>query len=324
MRGSRLENQVCLVTGGAGFIGSHLVERLVNLGARVRVLDNLSTGSEANLAAVRSNITLLQGDAGDPQVSSEAVEGCAYVFHLAAMASVPRSVAQPDLCNQWTTVSTVNLLAAAAKRNDLKRFVLASTSAAYGDSTFLAKRESDPFLPMSPYAAAKIASEQYCQAFFKSLNVPTVALRFFNVFGPRQDPRSEYSAVIPRFVAAILEGERPVVYGDGGQSRDFVYVDNVIDANVLAATQEPSIGRVLNVGCGSSTTLLELLGILRTALGQEIDPIFAPPRAGDVRDSMADITLARRLLDYQPRVSVHDGLRTSIEYYRGLVSTAVS
>ncbi len=319
--GAKLQGQTCLVTGGAGFIGSHLVTRLVSLGARVRVLDNLSTGYLANLEPLRGAIDFIEGDVADEGAVNRAVAGCDYVFHLAAMASVPRSISEPALCHAWVATSTVHLLTACA-HSQVRRFVLASTSAAYGDSPFVAKRETDPVAPLSPYAAAKLAAEQYCHAFTRSFGVETAALRFFNVFGPRQDPQSEYSAVIPRFVSMILAGERPVVYGDGGQSRDFVYVDNVIDANLLAATVPGAAGGVFNIGCGSSTTLLELLDTLRDSLGQQIDPIHEPPRAGDVRDSMADITLARTILGYEPRVSVADGLRRSVDYYRSLVTPA--
>ncbi len=319
--GATLKQQTCLVTGGAGFIGSHLVARLAALGARVRVLDNLSTGYFANLEPLREAIEFIEGDASDEATVEAAVDGCDYVFHLAAMASVPRSIAEPALCHAWVATSTVRLLAACA-RSGVRRFVLASTSAAYGDSPYVAKRETDPAAPLSPYAAAKLAAEQYCHAFSRSCGIETAALRYFNVFGPRQDPQSEYSAVIPRFVSMILSGERPIIYGDGGQSRDFVYVDNVVDANLLAATVPAAAGGVFNVACGSSTTLLELLDWLRDLLGQEIEPIHEPPRVGDVRDSLADITQARNVLGYEPAVTVAEGLARSVEYYKSIVSAS--
>lgn len=319
--GEMLAGRTCLVTGGAGFIGSHIVTRLVQLGAQVRVLDNLSTGFRSNLDHVAESIDWIEGDAADPRVVASCVTDCDTIFHLAAMASVPRSVAEPARCHAWTATSTVQLLAA-AREHHVRRLVLASTSAAYGNSTALAKRETDPLRPLSPYAAAKLASEQYCQAFWQSSGVETVILRYFNVFGPRQDPNSEYSAVIPRFVSMILAGQRPIIYGDGHQSRDFVYVDNVVDANLLAATEAAAVGGVFNVGCGSSSTLLELLETLRVALGEEIEPIHEAPRPGDVRDSMADITLARRQLGFAPRIGVAEGLRESIDYYRHLVAAA--
>jgi nucleoside-diphosphate-sugar epimerase len=309
----------CLVTGGGGFIGSHMVTRLAELGARVRVLDNFSTGYRHNLKHVADRIELVDGDVSDAEVAASAVGGCDYVFHLAAMASVPRSMREPELCHAWCATSTINLLAAAAQHS-IRRMVLASTSAAYGNSTFTAKRESDLPQPLSPYAAAKLASEMYCAAFAQDMGVETVALRFFNVFGPRQDPNSEYSAVIPRFVAKILAGERPIVYGDGGQSRDFVYVGDVVQANLLAATVHGVSGQVFNVGRGTSTTLLSLLEMLRDILGEQIEPIYEPPRAGDVRDSLADMSKTRRQLGFEPQVTIRQGLEQSIEYYRGIVS----
>lgn len=318
--GQTLAGARCLVTGGAGFIGSHLVDRLVGLGCDVRVLDNFSTGFRDNLQSVAGEIELFDADASESGAADDAVRGCDYVFHLAAMASVPRSMAEPALCHAWCATSTVNLLQAAA-RLGTRRLVLASTSAAYGDSSYVSKRESDPPAPLSPYAAAKLASEQYLHAFHRGFGLETVALRYFNVFGPRQDPQSEYSAVIPRFVSMILAGQSPVIYGDGHQSRDFVYVDNVVDANLLAATAAEASGRVFNIGCGASTTLLQLLSTLRDVLGQGIEPIHQPPRAGDVRDSLADITAARQVLGYEPRISVSEGLARSVAYYRSLAPT---
>lgn len=318
---SRFANSSCLVTGGAGFIGSHLTRHLVAAGCKVRVLDNLSTGFRDNLAPVESNIDFVLGDAADADVVQDAVNGVDYIFHLAAMASVPRSIREPELCHAWCTTSTVNLLSAAAKAN-VKRFVLASTSAAYGNSSFTSKRESDPPAPLSPYAAAKLASENYCRAFTESFGLETAILRYFNVFGPRQDPKSEYSAVIPRFVAMILAGERPIIYGDGQQSRDFVYVDDVVQANLLAATVPAAVGGTFNVGRGSSTTLLTLLELLRELLDMDITPIHEPPRQGDVRESLADIAQARNLLGFAPQFSIRDGLQHSIEYYREIVASA--
>jgi nucleoside-diphosphate-sugar epimerase len=312
-----LAGKCCLVTGGAGFIGSHLVDGLVEAGAVVRVLDNLSTGFIENLAhhAPAENIEFLHGDAADADQVDEAMHGVSYVFHQAAMASVPRSMREPAKCHAWTATSTIHLLEA-AQRHNVKRFVLASTSAAYGNSSFVAKRESDPTDPLSPYAAAKLASEQYLRAFYNGFGLETVILRYFNVFGPRQDPRSEYSAVIPRFVSMILAGQRPIIYGDGHQSRDFVHVRNVVIANLLAATSPGVAGGTYNIGCGASTTLLELLYTLSEILGRPIQAIHEPARAGDVRDSMADITQARTRLGYEPIMTVDQGLRESIEYYQ--------
>lgn len=314
-----LSGRTCLVTGGAGFIGSHLVDELLEAGASVRVLDDFSSGYKSNLAHVSEDAPLevRTGDASDADVTAQAVQGCDTIFHLAAMVSVPRSMREPQKCHDQCATSTVNLLAA-AEASGVRRLVLASTSAIYGDSTFVSKRESDPPAPLSPYAAAKLSAESYLQCFAKSSSVETVALRFFNVFGPRQDPQSEYSAVIPRFVSMILSGDRPVIYGDGNQSRDFVFVRDVAQANVLAATVPDVSGGIFNVARGSSTTLLELLTTLRELLGQEIAPIHKPARLGDVRDSLADTNQIRSRLGFEPQVSIREGLRQSIEYYRSV------
>jgi UDP-glucose 4-epimerase len=319
-----LQGSFCLVTGGAGFIGSHIVDALRAAGARVRVLDNFSTGFQHNLdhLANDAEVQLVRGDASDPGVVDRAVRDVDYVFHQAAMASVPRSMREPALCHAWCATSTVELLRSSAAAR-VRRFVLASTSAAYGDSPFVSKRESDPTAPLSPYAAAKLASEAYCQAFRHGLGLETVMLRYFNVFGPRQDPQSEYSAVIPRFVSLILSGSRPIIYGDGQQSRDFVFVSDVAHANLLAATVSTASGRIINIARGERTTLLELLTMLRGILGQGIEPIHEPPRVGDVRDSLADITLARKWLGFEPQVTMLDGLRRSVDYYRSIAEPVI-
>ncbi len=320
-----LTAQRCLVTGGAGFIGSHLVDGLIAAGAKVRVLDNFSTGSKDNIAAqiASGDVELVSGDASQADVAEAAMDGVDFVFHHAAMASVPRSMREPGLCHAWTTTSTLNLLAA-AHQNKVRRFVFAATSAAYGNSPFVSKRETDPIDPLSPYAAAKLAAEQYCRAYFNGQGLETVVLRYFNVFGPRQDPQSEYSAVIPRFVSLILAGKRPIIYGDGGQSRDFVYVGNVVRANLLAATVAGAAGGTFNIGCGASTTLLQLLVKLGEILGRPIKPIHEPARAGDVRDSLADITQARLRLGYEPAISVDQGLHESIAYYEQTATAAAT
>lgn len=315
-----LQGRTCLVTGAAGFIGSHLVDALISQGSHVRALDNLSTGFQKNLAHLdgHEQFTFIQGDAADPATTAEAVKDCDTIFHLAAMASVPRSMREPALCHAWCATSTVNLLDA-ANQAGVRRMVLASTSAAYGDSTFVSKRESDPPAPLSPYAAAKLSAESYLRSFAKTSEVETVILRFFNVFGPRQDPQSEYSAVIPRFVSMILANEPPVIYGDGLQSRDFVYVQDVAKANLLAATVPGISGEVFNVARGQRTTLLELIAILSDLLQQPITPIHEPARLGDVRDSLADVSHSRTSLLFEPDVDMIDGLRRSIDYYRSIV-----
>lgn len=314
-----LAGRTCLVTGGAGFIGSHLVDALLGQAAIVRVLDNFSTGYESNLRHLdgNSNVEIVRGDASDPKVTDEAVQGCDAVFHLAAMASVPRSMREPALCHAWCATSTVNLLAS-AETAGVRRMVLSSTSAAYGDSPFVSKREIDPPAPLSPYAASKLSAEAYMQSFSRTAKIETVILRYFNVFGPRQDPQSEYSAVIPRFVSMILTGERPVIYGDGSQSRDFVFVRDVAKANLLAATISGINGGIFNIARGERTTLLGLLTMLREILGQEIQPIHDPPRLGDVRDSLADISQARTRLMFEPDVEMRTGLEQSVDYYRSI------
>ncbi len=307
-----------LVTGGAGFIGSHIAEALVNRGHQVRVLDNLSTGHLSNMADFRDRIEFIQGDLLDMPTVVRAVEGVQYVFHQAALASVPRSVERPLDTHAACVTGTLNLLDA-ARRAGVERLVYAASSSAYGDQPFASKREADLPSPISPYGAAKLAGEYYCQAFTATYGFPTVCLRYFNVFGPRQDPNSPYSAVIPLFITAMVSGRQPVIYGDGRQSRDFTYVANVVEANLLAAEAPGVAGRVFNIANGRSTDLLTLLSTLNRLLGMNVEPRFAPPRPGDVRESMADITLARKLLGYEPKVDFEEGLRLSIAYYRNLV-----
>jgi UDP-glucose 4-epimerase len=308
-----------LVTGGAGFIGSHIAEALVRRGDKVRVLDNLSTGYRKNLAGIADDVALLEGDVQDPRIVAEAVEGVDCVFHQAALASVPRSVERPLDTNEACVTGTVNLLDQ-ARRAGVRRVVFAASSSAYGDQPFASKREIDLPAPLSPYAAAKLAGELYCHAFFHTYGLETVCIRYFNVFGPRQDPGSPYSAVIPLFITAMLAGRRPVVYGDGLQSRDFTFVRNVVHGNLLAADAEGIGGQTLNVAMGNSITLLELIARLNEQLGLSVDPEFADPRPGDVRESLADITRARELLGYEPQIDFAEGLRLSIDYYRSLAS----
>jgi UDP-glucose 4-epimerase len=308
-----------LVTGGAGFIGSHIVDALVRRGDRVRVLDNLSTGNLANFADVRDRIEFIQADLNDAAAVARAVEGVDCIFHEAALASVPRSVEKPLDTNAACVTGTVVLLDLARKAG-VRRLVYAASSSAYGNQPAASKRESDLPMPISPYGAAKVAAEYYCQAFAALGQIETVALRYFNVFGPRQDPNSEYSAVIPRFITLMLGGKRPTVFGDGYQSRDFTFVGDVVEGNLLAADAPGVSGRVFNVATGGQVNLLELLAALNRLLKTSVEPIFAPPRAGDVRESLADITLARQHLGYESRVRFEEGLCRSIDYYCGLVA----
>lgn len=304
-----------LVTGGAGFIGSHIVTALVERGDQVRVLDNFSSGFRLNLDHVSGDVDLIEGDAADPDAVHEAIQGCEVVFHQAALASVPASLRDPLASHDACTTATVNVLKGAHDAG-ARRVVFAASSAAYGDQPVVSKRETDTLDPLSPYAAAKIASEYYCKSFTKSFGLETVCLRYFNVYGPRQDPTSEYSAVIPIFVSKMLAGERPTVFGDGMQSRDFVFVGDVVQANLLAAERDAAVGKSINVACGRQFTLLDLIAAINAALGTSLEPIFAAPRTGDVRESLADITVARTLLGYEPQVSLNEGLKRSIEFYK--------
>ncbi|HJT31964.1 MAG TPA: SDR family oxidoreductase [Pirellulales bacterium] len=307
-----------LVTGGAGFIGSHIAEALVRRGDQVRVLDNLSTGHRSNLDVCRGKAELIVGDLTDPAAVARAVAGVDCIFHEAALASVPRSVEAPLDTHAACVTGTLTLLDA-ARRAGVRRLVYAASSSAYGDRPTSPKHETDLPAPISPYGAAKLAAELYCHAFTATYGFETVALRYFNVFGPRQDPNSPYSAVIPLFLTALLAGKRPTVYGDGGQSRDFTFVANVVHGNLLAADAPGAAGRVFNVANGRSTSLLSLLNQLNRLLGTTIEPIHAPPRAGDIRESLADISAAREVLGYEPQVDFEEGLKRSVGYYRELV-----
>ncbi|MCA9191703.1 MAG: SDR family oxidoreductase [Planctomycetales bacterium] len=306
-----------LVTGGAGFIGSHIATALVERGDSVRVLDNLSMGYRSNLNHIASDIEFVEGDVADESVTKSALKDIELVFHQAALASVPMSLEQPLATNHACVTGTLNVLQQSVKAG-VRRVVYAASSSAYGDRPFVAKRESDLPQVLSPYAAAKLAGELYCQAFFHSFGLETVGLRYFNVFGPRQDPASPYSAVIPLFVTAILSGTPPTIYGDGHQSRDFIFVGNVVQANLLASEAPQAAGQVMNMAEGRQTSLLKLLEILAKLLGQSIQPTFAPARAGDVRESMADITMARQILGFEPQIGLEEGLQRTIDYYRSL------
>lgn len=311
---------VYLVTGGAGFIGSHLVTALVHRGHHIRVLDNLSTGHRRNLDHLAGEIELIEGDLVDRTAVDRAIDGVEVVFHQAALASVPRSVAAPLDTHDACVTGTVNLLDA-ARQGGVRRVVYAASSSAYGDQTARKpKHESDLPAPVSPYAAAKLAGEFYCHAFTATYGLETVSLRHFNVFGPRQDPDSPYAAVIPKFVMSMLAGQRPTIFGDGRQSRDFTYVDNVVLGNLLAADAPGAVGRTINVACGRQLNLLQLVAAINRALEIDVQPIFEAPRPGDVRDSVADISLARELLNYEPAVDFDEGLQRSIDYYKQLAA----
>ncbi len=306
-----------LVTGGAGFIGSHIVSALVARGDRVRVLDNLITGHRKNLTPFEGKIEFIEGDLVNPHDVERAVAGVDVVFHEAALASVPRSVDAPLDTNAACVTGTVTLLDV-ARRSKVRRVVFAGSSSAYGDQPKPAKDEGLLPLPLSPYAAAKLAGEFYCQAFTATYGLETVIIRYFNVFGPRQDPKSQYAAVIPKFITEMLAGQRPTIFGDGQQSRDFTYIDNIVHGNLLAADAPDAVGKTINVACGESFNLLELVTGINKVLGTNVEPVFEPARVGDVRESLADISVARKLLKYEPKVGFDEGLKRTVEYYRSV------
>lgn len=304
-----------LVTGGAGFIGSNLCRKLVGQGCAVRVIDNLLTGKISNLTDIMDKIDFIQADMGDPQVASAAMKNIDVVLHQGAVPSVPRSVVDPATTHQHCVNATFTLLLA-AKNAGVKRFVYAASSSAYGDTPTLPKVESMPTSPQSPYAAAKLFGEYYCSVFYRVYGLETISLRYFNVFGPSQDPTSQYAAAIPAFVTKIFRNESPTVYGDGEQSRDFTYVDNVVHANLLAAKAKKTSGQTVNIACGQRITVNEVITLINQLLGKSVQPIYKPARAGDVKHSLASIELADKVIGYQPVVSFRDGLRQAIEWYR--------
>ena len=303
---------LCLVTGGAGFIGSHLVEALVEHGERVRVLDDFSTGRRENLDAVAGHIELLEGDVADPETVERAVAGCDYVLHLAAIASVQASLKYPRRTQQVNVEGTLNVLEA-ARQAGARRVVLASSAAVYGDHTALPLREELPPHPLSPYGASKTAGEAYCSAFHAGYGLPTVVLRFFNVYGPRQDPANPYSGVISIFAAQMSRGERPVVYGDGVQTRDFVYVADVARAMLLACERKTAVGGVFNVAGGKQTSVLQLAAVLNQVLNVSLTPAFAPARSGEVRFSQGDVRRAREVLGWEAQVPLREGLSRLVQ-----------
>jgi UDP-glucose 4-epimerase len=303
-----------LVTGGAGFIGSHLAEELVRRGHQVRVLDNFSTGKRSNLEHV-PGVELVEGDLADADACATAVRGVEYVLHQGAIPSVPRSVADPVTSNRSNVDGSLNILVA-ARDAGVRRVVYAGSSSAYGDTPTLPKREDMPTRPLSPYALQKLVAEQYCQLFTSLYGLETVTTRYFNVFGPRQDPGSPYSGVISLFSTALLQGRQPTIYGDGGQTRDFTYIANVVDGVLRACDAPAASGQVINVATGGRISLNALLSAMNDILGTSITPVYGAPRAGDVRDSQADISKAKTLLGYEPTVSLEDGLRRTLDWAR--------
>ena len=310
-----------LVTGGAGFIGSHLSEELVRRGQRVRVADSLITGKRSNLDHI-TGVEFLEGDLADIDFAQTAVKGCDYVLHQAAIPSVPRSVKDPLTSNRANVDGTLNTLLA-ARDAGVKRLVFAASSSAYGDTPTLPKHEGMPTNPLSPYALQKVIGEQYLQMFTKLYGLETVAIRYFNVFGPRQDPTSPYSGVISVFATALLENRPPTIYGDGGQTRDFTYVANVVDGVLRACEAPAASGEIINVATGGRISLNDLFEEMRKLVGADVKPVYAAGRAGDVRDSQADITKARELLGYAPAVSFEDGLRKTVDWYRSAETAGV-
>ncbi len=307
-----------VVTGGAGFIGSNLAEYLCLKGYSVCVIDNFSSGREENLSwAVNRKMPLqvLKSDINDTEVMREAFRGSRYVFHQAAIPSVPRSVSDPVTTHSANITGTLSVLMA-ARDAGVKRVVVASSSSVYGDDPGLPKKENRVGKPLSPYALSKSVCEEYCRLFYRLYGLETVCLRYFNVFGPRQDPQSEYAAVIPRFCTRLLAGSRPTIFGDGNQSRDFTFIANVVDANWTAASHSSAPGEVFNIGCGTQTSLNQLLHDLNQILGTHIEPTYEPARTGDIRHSVADIGKAKKLMDYSPAVSLQEGLRQVLDWYR--------
>lgn len=307
-----------LVTGGAGFIGSHIVAGLVDAGYAVRVLDDFSSGKERNLAEVASKIEVVRGDCADPLVAATAVEGVDVVYHEAAQPSVQRSVEDPLFAHRRNLDATLVMLDAARKAK-VRRFVYAGSSSAYGNDPVSPKSESQRPQPLSPYAAQKLASEHYCRAFAECYGLETVVLRYFNVYGPRQDPSSPYSGVISLFTTVLLRGEAPRIYGDGEQTRDFVYVQDVVAANLLAAQASVDPGAVFNIAGGRAIRVNELFRVVRAAVGGpalSLEPLHQPARPGDVRDSVADLTLARTRLRYEPRTKLEQGIAATLAHYR--------
>ena len=307
----------CLVTGGAGYIGSHLVRGLLAAGHTVRVFDNFSSGKHENLTEVAGRIDLFEGDLSYPEEVLRACKDIEFVFHEAAVPSVPRSVEQPTESHDSNITGTFNMLLAAVTQK-CRRVIYAASSSAYGDTPESPKHEGIVPCPLSPYAVQKLAGEHYCRASCACYGLETISLRYFNVFGPRQDPKSDYAAAIPAFVTAILAGQPPTVFGDGEQTRDFTYIDNVVHGNLLALKMPKAQGQSVNLACGDRISVNQVIAKLNELLGKSIKPDYVDPRPGDVKHSCADITRARKLLGFKPQVSFDEGLTRAIDYYKSL------
>ena len=312
-----------LVTGGAGFIGSNIVDALVRKGERVRVLDNFSTGDPANLAAVQDRVEIIEGDLRDMEAVRRAVAGVTYICHQAALRSVPRSVDDPLSTDAVNTHGTLQLLVA-AREAKVQRVVYASSSSVYGDAPALPKVEDQTPAPISPYAVAKLAAELYCRMYTRLYGLETVSLRYFNVFGPKQSPESKYAAVVPLFMRAALDDEPIIIHGDGEQSRDFTYIDNVVQANLLACTTPGVGGEVFNIACNSRHSVLEIAHTVEKLLGRKVTIEHTPPRSGDVRHTQASIEKAERLLHYHPTVGFEDGMRRTFEHLRAALGRSAA
>ncbi len=304
-----------LVTGGAGFIGSNIAAKLVSQDCFVRVVDNLLTGKKSNLTGIIDKIEFIEADMGDEKIAHSAMKDIDVVLHQGALPSVPRSVDDPAATHKHCVDATFTLLLA-ARDAGIKRFVYASSSSAYGDTPTLPKVETMGPEPLSPYAAAKLAGEYYAKVFYNVFGLETISLRYFNVFGPHQDPTSQYAAAIPAFVMAILKDEPPTIFGDGEQTRDFTYVDNVVEANLLAARVKHTAGEVVNIACGRAVTVNEIIDMINDLVGKNIKPVYDPPRPGDVKHSLADVTLAKKTIGFEPTMPFKQGLQLAIDWYR--------
>lgn len=304
-----------LITGGAGFIGSHISEELIKRDHEVRIIDNFLTGKKENIASLLDKIELIEGDIKDLETCQRALEGVDFVLHQAALPSVPRSIKDPLATNENNIRGTLNVLLA-SREAKVKKVVFASSSSVYGDDTHLPKIEGRQGSPLSPYALSKLVGEHYCRIFSQIYGLSTVFLRYFNIFGPRQDPFSQYAAVIPNFITKMLKGEKPIIFGDGEQSRDFTFVSNVVEANILASKAQDVSGEAFNIACGERTTVNSLANTINEVLNKNIDPVHDEPRPGDVKNSYAEISKARKMLKYEPLVPFNEGLKKTINWYQ--------